>query len=450
MKKTVKKFPLIAITAVTSFLITSCEKYLNEPSNKSLAIITNLEDLQALLDHTMMNSSPLAPEISADNYYLTDDGWESLELETDKNMYIWAENNVFQPGIELNDWTRIYQPVYYANTVLEHLLNIERSQSNNLKWQDIKGQALTFRATCFLDAAQIWCAAYDASTAETELGIPLRLQSDFNIPSNRATLQETYNQIIDDLKESIPLLPVNPVAKNRPSKPAAYGLLSRTYLWMRDYSNALRYADSCLMVTDELLDYNDLIPSTAFPIPRHNPEVIFERWTDLGQVLTSSRAKIPLSIYLSFDEEDLRREIFFQKESDDQITFKGSYLGFAGIVSGIVTDEIYLTKAECLARDSNINEAIQVLNTFLEKRWLKGSFTQVAATSSNEALAIILEERRKQLLFRGHRWMDIKRLNKEDANISLVRTLKDEIYTLPANSPRFALPLPDDLLGYLK
>lgn len=445
------KYQVVIIIFSFVLFIVACEKYLNEPSDKSLAIITTLDDLQALLDYsTLMNIAPLAPEISADNYYLTDDGWESLDLETDQRMYLWADDNIFQPGEELNDWTRIYRPVYYANTVLEHLQDVGINQSNALKWQDIRGQALLYRAVCFLDAVQIWGGAYDASTANSDLGIPLRLQSDFNLPSRRASLEETYTQITADLKEAISLLSATPISKTRPSKPAAYGLLSRTYLWMRDYPNALRYADSCLMLASELMDYNELNPSADYPIPRHNPEVVFERVNSLGQVLSVDRAKIPSSIYLSFEEEDLRKGIFFQEESDGQIIFKGFYLGFGGIESGVATDEMYLTRAECLARDNKVVEAMQDLNTLLEKRWNNESFTPFNVSSASEALSLILEERRKQLLFRGHRWMDIKRLNKEGANISLTRTLMGQTYTLPANSPRFALPLPDDLLEYFQ
>ncbi|SEM08104.1 hypothetical protein SAMN05216436_101351 [bacterium A37T11] len=47
---------------------------------------------------------------------------------------------------------------------------------------------------------------------------------------------------------------------------------------------------------------------------------------------------------------------------------------------------------------------------------------------------------------RGLRWMDIKRLNKEGANITLTRNLNGQIYTLPPNDPRFALPIPEDVI----
>jgi hypothetical protein len=82
----------------------------------------------------------------------------------------------------------------------------------------------------------------------------------------------------------------------------------------------------------------------------------------------------------------------------------------------------------------------------LSKRWKNGFFQAVTASSAADALTKILTERRKELVFRGLRWADIKRLNLEGANISLTRKLNGQTYTLSPNHPRFALPIPDDVI----
>ena len=56
------------------------------------------------------------------------------------------------------------------------------------------------------------------------------------------------------------------------------------------------------------------------------------------------------------------------------------------------------------------------------------------------------QERRKELIFRGLRWIDIKRLNLEGANIEQRRFLDGKEYILEPNSNRYALPLPDDII----
>jgi len=63
-----------------------------------------------------------------------------------------------------------------------------------------------------------------------------------------------------------------------------------------------------------------------------------------------------------------------------------------------------------------------------------------------EALAIILIERRKELLMRGLRWADLKRSNKEGANKTLIRIINGHPVTLPPNDNRYAQPLPNEII----
>ena len=104
-------------------------------------------------------------------------------------------------------------------------------------------------------------------------------------------------------------------------------------------------------------------------------------------------------------------------------------------------------RAEAYARMGKTVEAMSDLNTLLSKRFKTGSFTPLTAIDATDALNKILIERRKELLMRNLRWMDIKRLNKEGANISLQRFINGQYYTLPPNDPRSALSLPDDLVS---
>lgn len=432
-----------------ALMTAGCEKYLEEPSSKSFAVIGTLDDLEALLDHSSMNLSPNAQEVSADNYYLSDNSWNALQFEQEQNMYIWGNNNVFRDGNSTNDWSNIYRAVFTANTVLESLDAITVKSNEKERRDRIKGAALFFRAFSFLDAVQIWSVAYDRNTADKDVGIPLRLRSDFNITSPRANVAETYGQVVKDLKDAVQLLPEKVASKTRPSKPAAYGLLARTYLWMGEYGQAKLYADSCLMLYDVLLDYNTLNNAANFPVPRHNVEVILESQASVGLILMPQNAKIPRSVYESFEGNDLRKTLFFTEANDGQVTFRGYYFGYAAMMTGVATDEVLLTRAECLARAGLVDNALRDLNKLLKSRWSdQVGFEPVDARLRDDVLRIILEERRKELLFRGQRWMDIKRLNREGANISLERTVNGKVYELQANSPRFALPLPDDLLGY--
>jgi len=71
------------------------------------------------------------------------------------------------------------------------------------------------------------------------------------------------------------------------------------------------------------------------------------------------------------------------------------------------------------------------------KRWNNnGSWAPFTAADATDALNKILVERRKELLFRGLRWSDIRRLNVEGANITLTRNIRGTLYTLPPNDIR--------------
>jgi len=299
-------------------------------------------------------------------------------------------------------------------------------------------------------ATSLWCLAYDQNSASTDLGIPLRLDPDINKPSKRASVQQTYDQIVNDLNKAIALLPVTPLHVFRASKPAACGLLARVYLFMRKYDSCFHYANMGLQLKSDLLDYNQVSQNADFPFAdftfSNNPEIIFGSYTAVRQLL-GSRAKIDTVLYQSYNDNDLRKWCYFKDNGDGSHSYKGSYSGQVSLWNGIATDELYLMRAECYARMGKTDLAMQDLNTLMVNRWKQGTFKPFKATTSDEALEILLQERRKELVMRNIRWMDIKRLNKEGAGIILKRIVDGHTYSLPPNDPRSALAVPEDIVN---
>jgi len=63
------------------------------------------------------------------------------------------------------------------------------------------------------------------------------------------------------------------------------------------------------------------------------------------------------------------------------------------------------------------------------------------------ALEVILRERRKELIFRGLRWYDLKRLNLSAAtSTTLSRTVAGQTYSLLPNSNAYVFPIPLDVI----
>ncbi len=421
-----------------------CGKFLDEKSDKKLVVPTSLADCQALLDdHSNLRASePADGEAAADDYYITDDVFAGLINEEHRRAYIWEPDYV----CTTTSWSLPYRAVYYTNIVLQTLGNIKRDGSNQSDWDDIRGQALFLRSKAFLSVVTTWCLAYDKSTAMSDMGIPLRLNPDFNEMSTRSTLEESYAQIIMDLKESIELLKTHGNHLLRPSKPAAMGLLARTYLYMRDYDNCLVYSDACLRIKSALLDYNSLDTLAAYPLSQFNEEVICSTTMASYFSLNINRARVDSTLYGSYDANELRKMLLFRNNNNGSYAFKGGYEGSAGMFSGIATNEMYLMRAECSARLGDLDSAINDLNMLLRSRYRKGHFDPFFSQTQDKVLNLILEERRKELLFRGIRWPDIKRLNKEGANISLSRIVNGQEYVLAADDYRFAIAIPEAIL----
>jgi tetratricopeptide (TPR) repeat protein len=439
------------ILSLTGISFMSCKKYLDGKPDKKLVVPSTLRDLQAILDNNnqinrFKNNG--VGEASADNYYLNDNDFNSLYFLSDKSVYIWDKEIFYDNPPGNNEWSDLYSIVYKANVVLSSINGIRETDQNASEWKNVKGSACFFRGYAFSILARNYAKAFDKNTGSTDLGIPLRLGTDFNEKSIRASVAQTYDQIIKDLKESVSLLPAIPQHVMRPSKRAAYALLSRVYLFMRDYEDAGSYADSALAINKTLMDYNDdpsIIANSTVPFMKFNSEVIFHAEGILNP-LYNSWANIDSLLYASYDSNDLRKTLFFNDHLNGTFGFKGNYTADVTIFDGIATDEVYLTRAECYARTGNKDAALEYLNSLLIKRWKAGTFIPVIASDAVDALDKILIERRKQLLMRDLRWMDIKRLNKEGANISLRRTVNGITYSLQPNDNKFALPLPETII----
>lgn len=431
-----------------------CKKtWLEEKSDISLTIPGTVKDLQALVDNSnVFNSTGVAlGEISADNYYLSPTVWEAQYI-IEKNAYNWKPE-IYEGETTLDDWKDPYTRIYYANTILEAANKLTPAGADRVVLDNIKGAALFFRAFAHYEIATVFAKAYTVSTAASDMGIPLRLSSDFNIPSVRSNVQATYEQIIRDLHEATALMTATPLYKTRPSKPAAFALLSRVYLSMEDYSNARICADSSLVYSNTLLNYNSLNPTSAAPIPlpASNPEVIFFSVLSRPNTLRSTVAYVDTALYVAYDGNDLRKKVFFSS-SLPTVTFKGNYnsqIGITAFFNGLATDELYLIKAECLAREGSTQQAMNTLNTLLRSRWATGTFTDFTATDSEDALRQILRERRKELLFRGLRWTDLRRLNRDERfKTTLIRKINSDMYTLLPGDLRYVQLLPPDVMLY--
>lgn len=442
------------IVFAVHFLPAGCSRkdFLDENPNTDFLIPNSLKDCRALLDdEPTMKQTPSMGEISSDNFYFGESYWDFIEPKT-RNIYLWAEKIYIANEGGIDDWNLPYKQVFHCNVVLEALSNIPKTNANEKEWNEIKGNALFLRAYAFFNIAQVFATVYDAATANQDLGIPLRLNTNIKEVSTRASVAASYDQIIRDLTEALSLLsdPVPSYYRNRPIKTAVLAMLARVFVSMREYDEALLYADQCLKLYDRLIDYNTENITSDQPFTRWNDETLYQSILSNASVLTGimlGDGIVDSILFRSYSVNDLRRIAFFGTNTDNQPIPKGNYSGTVLPFTGLATDEVYLIRSECYARKGSVELALNDLNELLVHRWKAGTFIPFTAGSATEALQLILTERRKELPFRGVRWSDLRRLNKEGANITLKRKFNDSEYILLPGDKKYVLPIPEDVIN---
>lgn len=438
---------------ICTFLIlvtfASCRKFLDAKPDQKMTTPNSLEDCDALLDDraTMNSMYPVSAEIASDDYYLVKSDWESIYSFWERDVYAWNKN----VDINYMEWQGPYKIILIANQVLEVLEKINRER-DLVKYDRIKGSALFFRAYALSQLATVFTGTYQEESADRLLGLPLRLKPGADEHVVRSSLRETYEQIINDAKESYALLPVTAFVKTRPSKGAAQGLLARIYLEMGEYMLAKTAAEKALEHNNSLMNYS-LQDNSTTPFERFNVEVIFHASTNVSDALYPTIAKIDSVLYKSYSDHDLRKTLFFGENEDGTYSFKGRYDGQlnGATFCGIAVDELYLILAETSIRNNELKNGFHALNELMVTRWDEGKFVPFLANSKEAGLSMTLQERRKQLLFRNIRWADLKRLNLETAHKkTLIRKIGDQEYDLVPNDLRYTFLIPLKVMGQSK
>lgn len=165
-------------------------------------------------------------------------GRSKSEADNVKNF----SSNYIAAGDLETQWNKRYSVIGVANSVIRNADNIQASQAVKNKYV---GEAL------FMSSRMYFELAY--SYGNEKAGIPIvdRTQGPNPNPIPRtANVMENYNYIVNDLKKAAELLPTQAElpAKDygRPHKAAAWALLAKVYLFMKDWKNAEYWANEVM------------------------------------------------------------------------------------------------------------------------------------------------------------------------------------------------------------
>lgn len=442
-----KKLNFITLISAFCFLFGSCSKdWLEKKQDVKLIVPTTLNDLDMLLNTGLDDDGRGATENCTDEAVYTIEQFNALNYSFQRSLAKWNVTEFEQLSPDQNEWDIAYKQVQICNVVLEALDKVNRTNENANLYDRIKGTALYHRSRQFLNLAMTFCKYYDQSSAKKDFGIPLKLSDDINEPIVRASLENTYQQIVKDLRLASLLLPVQKLSYTHIAKGGAYALLSRSLLFMDRFQEAKAVADSSYNYHSFVEDYNNISSAPSRPLNIQSKEIHIPVNPRMA-VSYPTKGRINDELYDSYNQNDLRKVLFFKKETDGKFTFRGHYL--AAMFSGTTTPEVLLISAECSARLGDVGGAMTKLNLILQKRFKNGTFVPLEVQNKEEALDIVLKERRKELLTRCLRWQDLKRLNRDPRYAkTLVRTIGTQVFKLQPNDPRYVLPIPRYIIKF--
>ncbi len=367
-------------------------------------------------------------------------------------------------GVLNTYWQNAYETVARANNVIAYLPGIDMDEA--LKKRLI-GEARFLRAYAYFNLVNIFG------------DIPLKLEPQNTMETIYVRLSDVatvYAQIESDLEEAVDVLPAAyPTERGRATKGAALALLAKTALYQKEYGDCITRIEEleALGVYALLESYENLFKVGA----EDSTEVIFTlRYVDDEQVSLGNHLNVwfapsieggyyfnaPTQSFVeAFNErtvdgeEDPRLDASIGRDGKtwfNGTTFSASWSEATGYLvkkynedmipgkakaqslipyHAIRYADVLLMKAEALNETNRIPEAIDELNKVRERV----NLPPVITANQSNLRAIIRMERRKELGFEFHRFFDLMRWGKEEAEKALAPQLT-------WTEPRFYFPIP--------
>lgn len=482
---------MIFCLILSMMVLGSCKKFLAEYSQDEMRP-GNTDDLAAL-----MYSDAYPYGISTDNLDLLTDDVQSNGLAISSgapvpayltamvaatpvftfNSTMFDANNTIPQAINL--YETYYARIKGCNVIIDQLPKVSGTdQAKNA----ILGQCLFLRAFYHFKLVSLFAQSYSGAGVDpqTALGVPLVLSSQVRDGGlARPTLKQTYDQIEKDLLQAADLLKANytPPTSFRIGAAAAYACLTRFYLYRgtdSDLDKVITYASQTLEMRSSLTALitlvlaNNNISGTGI-FDGANTEVL---WAFGGRdalffPTPTSGATPPfaasgglLSLYdrgpSNTNYGDLRYQMYFSKYvNNGSFPFASGKTSTTNTTSGgkgFRLAEVYLDRAEVLIKRfiksgnaADRSQALADLNYLRSNRYdtRNTAYVPVNITDAQALFTFYQEERRRELCFEdGHRWQDIKRWGIPVTHVFIGADGVSTTYTLPANSPLYALPIP--------
>lgn len=131
-------------------------------------------------------------EVFPDLYGLSYDNYIDLATLNDENP---------DPLTETYPWTAMYNMIFYANTVIEGVMEARADVTTDSREQ-LLAEAYCLRAFVHFDLINLYAKWYDPATAATDKAVPLSLKIDIGQSFIPTTVEKVYEQVFADLQEA--------------------------------------------------------------------------------------------------------------------------------------------------------------------------------------------------------------------------------------------------------
>lgn len=340
-------------------------------------------------------------------------------------------------------WADSYQVIDRANRVLAAIERIPgETAAEQALVQRIKGEMIAMRAWQHFDLYRNFVDFDDANA----LAAPYMVRSAISSPA-RIPKADFLDLLNADITEAESLLPADFTSQSNMTLTAVQGLKARVALYTKDWATAIDYATRVIN-----------------KVPITNADNFLSLWNDSveGEVIFRLKSLTVADGTIQIWERSTNVDVFFNagfdlREQYDQTNDVRFQAYFDGILVKkynwregeknladtklMRVSEMYLLRAEAYAQTADFTNAAADINALLANRLIVPE--TVAFTNQQQALEAIALERRKELVYEGHRYYDLKRTNQP-----LVRDSRDlqgaaaSAIGMDADNFRFLLPIP--------
>lgn len=456
---------IIAIATLSAGLFSCSKDFLDrEPpaSRDSDGAITNVTTMQQavngmyakLRDPDLYGRTlPVWGDLRADNIFVHP---INSGRYTEYNDYTFNQTNTYAT----DTWADLYNTILRANNII----NADVAASDGIN--QLRGEAYAVRALMYFELLRNYATRYTDNPSGD--GVPLILTYDPFLKPARSTKDIVYNQVIDDLEMAASLMEDDNEDNSYMSAWAAKGLLARVHLYMGNYGDAKTIAADVVANSGyTLAPAAQLAGYWEEPAPSGGKlETLFEVSID-GIDNTGSNGidnmfeqagygdLVPTNgitgITAMYEVDDARYNAWIKLARRNNasnnplipVVIKYPNRGNTADKDNIKVirlAEVMLILAESAARTSDPTTANTVLTALRKTRQPSFGTYNLAGDA---LIQEVLNEKRRELAFEGHRYYDLQRLGLAIAN----RGIPDAEYpanvvNIPNTSFRRILPIP--------